>query len=151
MSITTNNRTEFQSKKGFTLVEVLVFISILSLFFITAAASVSLYLSHLKNNEYRILATHYAQELTEWLRLEKESNWSTFVDNVESTSHFQYLSWSNDNGKMGNPSIFQRDATFTTELAGGKVVRVIVKTKVSWNYGGNSYTVLIPTVFSIWE
>jgi len=69
--------------KGFTLIEILIFTSIVSVFFITAAAVSAFSLSIMRTNENRIYATHYAEEVSEWLLNEKDaSDWPTFSGRV---------------------------------------------------------------------
>src|SRR3989339_1719338 len=66
-------------KKSFSLVEVLVFITVLGLFF-TAAMSVTTFnLQSMKVQEHKILATRFAEEGVEWVKDEKETDWSTFI------------------------------------------------------------------------
>lgn len=65
-----------QLKKGFSLIEVIIFTSILSIIFV-AAASVMTYT--MKQNSVQIdklFATHYTEELSEWLKGERELGWS---------------------------------------------------------------------------
>ena len=142
-------------QRGFTLIEVLIFATVLSIFFIIAAASINASLNRLKNDEYKILATHYAQELSEWLKFEKEADWNDFIDNIGTTSpvtkSFHDLSWSNNNEPMGDPPIFTREATFTEESIGGRIVRVNVRIKVYWRHNGNVHNVSLSTILSVWE
>ena len=67
-------------KKSFTLIEVLIFVTILSLFFVVASAVTITSLQNLKVQEHKILATRYAEELLEWLRGEKEVDWNKFIN-----------------------------------------------------------------------
>jgi prepilin-type N-terminal cleavage/methylation domain len=60
-------------KKSFTLIEVLIFVTILSLFFVAAAAVTIVSLRNLKVQEHKILATRYAEELLELAKREKRS------------------------------------------------------------------------------
>ncbi len=62
-------------KKSFSLIEVLIFVTILTLFFIVAAAVIITSLRDMKISEHKILATRYAEELMEWLRSDKEVDW----------------------------------------------------------------------------
>jgi len=73
------NKTNLK-KSGFTLIEILIVVSILTVFF-TAAISVAIInLQNLKSSENKILATRYGEELIEWLRGEKEADWEDFID-----------------------------------------------------------------------
>lgn len=65
-----------QLKSGFSLIEVIIFTSILSIIFV-AAASIMTYT--MKQNSVQIdklYSTHYNDELNEWLKGEREASWS---------------------------------------------------------------------------
>lgn len=68
-----------QLKQSFSLIEVIIFTSILSILFV-AAASVMTYT--MKQNSVQIdklYATHYNDELNEWIRGERELGWNQFA------------------------------------------------------------------------
>lgn len=65
--------------EGFSLIEVLIFVTIFSLFFIIAIASLTSSLRDMKINEHKILAVKYAEELIEWIKAEKEIDWNQFI------------------------------------------------------------------------
>ena len=68
-----------QHSGGFTLVEVLVFITILSGVFVTTLAIATQALRVSKTAEHRTLATHYADELSEWMLSESEEDWDALA------------------------------------------------------------------------
>lgn len=70
--------------KGFSLIEILIFVTVTSIFFVTAIAIATASLRNMKINEHKILATKYEEELYEWLTSEKEIAWKDFPpDNIE--------------------------------------------------------------------
>lgn len=79
-----NRMKQIQKKQknnndGFSIIEILVFVAIISFLFIALTATVTSALRRMGTAEHRVYATHYAEELQEWLRAEKESDWNTFV------------------------------------------------------------------------
>lgn len=149
-------------KKSFSLIEVLIFISILSLFFATAAAVVTISLRNMKINEHKILATRYAEELLEWLRGEKEEDWTMFVSlrtdaaetrtycfNSQLTSNWPAVS--NCQSYYGisgiNPVIYKRSASLKRN--GENQVDVLIT--VDWQEAGVNYSVPIKSTFTLWE
>lgn len=66
-------------KSGFTLIEVLIATSIMSIVFTTIASVVAISLRNTSINTRRIIGTHMADELQEWLRGEKDDDWETYV------------------------------------------------------------------------
>jgi len=153
------DKTKKNSRKSFSLVEVLVFTSILSLFFVTAAAVVTESLRNMKINEHKILATRYAEELLEWLRSKKEADWDKFVEkgsvdpgtvycfNAILTDDWPQAGKCSPENKLDN--IFTREVTLKNE--GAPVNYVQISILVSWEDTGNSYQVPIKTVFTLWE
>lgn len=147
----------FSHKKSFTLIEVLIFVTIVSLFFVTASAVAVVALQNSKSSEHKILATKYAEELIEWLRSESESGWAEFTDSNHTASCgsmnkcFASLDWtSGECGATCNTkiaSLFTRAAGF--QLVGDSQVNATVN--LSWNELGKSYTVTIKTLFSLLE
>ncbi len=144
---------------GFSLVEVLVFVTILSIFFVVAATITTASLRNMKINEHKILATRYGEELLEWLRGEKEADWNNFV-NRSSINGTTYCfpnspinNWPTTTGNCSsfnglNPSIYKRELTLST-ATGGNQVNIFIN--VSWQEGSDTYSVPINTVFTIWE
>ena len=62
-------------QNSFTLIEVLIFVTILSVFFILAMSAVTVSLRTLTFNEHKIKANHYSRQLEDWLRAQREINW----------------------------------------------------------------------------
>ena len=142
---------------GFTLVEVLIFVTIITLFFISAVAIVNLSLLNMKNSEYRILATHGAQQLKEWLDSERNEDWNEFTNNINFGSQdkvtrcFPSFEW-NGNCDAKLDSIFIRTVDFSKrETKGDEITVINALIKVSWSLGNNNYKITIPTTFSLWE
>lgn len=141
---------------GFSLVEILVFILILGLFFVVVIAITAVSLRNMKINEHKILATRYAEELLEWLRGQKEIDWNNFVNNYSNNTYCfpnsPITGWSSpDNCSTYtglNPPIYKRELTLSTS---GRGTQVNASITVSWQELGNTYQVSINTVFSIWE
>ena len=142
--------------QSFSLVEVLVFISILSLFFVLATYITIASLRNMKISEHKILATRYAEELLEWVRGQKETDWNNFVNNYSNNTYCFPFSPINTWPPSGscvsynglNPPIYKRELTLSTSNNG---FQVNVFINVSWQELGNTYTVPINTVFSMWE
>jgi len=155
------------NKKSFTLIEVLIFVTILSLFFVVAAAVTIASLRNLKIQEHKILATRYAEELLEWLRGEKEENWGgelynisnpvdSFTEKVsqwgsDQTICFNSLDWNNTSPcNYSLDQFFKRSASFTWN-PGNYIYQVNVAILVEWQELGQTYQIPINTVFTVWE
>lgn len=163
-----------EQKTGFTLVEVLIFVTILSLFFTVAASVLTVSLRASKLNEHKIFAKHYADELYEWLSSEKEQNWggyttdaylSTFTYRASlSTGEYCFSSspitdWSSpittlDDCPYSLRGLFRRYVILTPVTTSGTntyIDNVKVEIKVEWSELGKTYSVPLKSTFSIWE
>lgn len=160
--------------KGFSLVEVLIFVTIFSLFFIIAATVITTTLRITKENQNKIKATHLAEELKEWLTSEKEINWggneyvSTVTSFTEQTtqSHatLPYTDFCFNDSPIPmwpNPGVsgcymtldgqFRRIATFSATPVGGYIKQVNAKIEVEWLEGAILKKVPVSVEFSVWE
>lgn len=145
-------------KIGFTLVEVLVFISIFSLFFIAASSISLIILSNLKTQEHKILAAKYAQDLLEWLKSEKEADWLNFISKSSLTgkeycfASTNIVNWPNEGSCLNfdglNPPIYKRNLKLTKN---NEETSVTVEITISWFENNKLYEIPTKTIFSIWE
>ncbi len=167
MSYRHNRRRNFLlNNKGFSLIEVLVFLTILSLVFITAAVVSTISIKNSKSAENRILATRYGEELMDWLRGQKEAGWAAFLSqygldtnpNTDRVYCFDtepvtqtgtsgvcagYLIITN-----GPTTIFKRQVTLRYD---NSLNRVNVQVNSLWNEAGNSLSVPVNSIFAPFE
>ncbi len=148
--------------RSFTLVEVIIFIGILAIFFVTSAAIVTYSVQSMTKNEHKLIATQYAQNLMAWLRAQKESDWTTFAG-YGSTTGITYC-FNEDSiplinpwtipcaasafGPSGSPAIYNRTATLTTDNA--TPTRVDVDIEVSWTETGGPVHIPLQGSFTLW-
>jgi type II secretory pathway pseudopilin PulG len=140
-----------KKKQGFSLIELLIFTTILSLVFISVSTIITASLANLKKQEHKILATHFAEELLEWLRAEKEADWNSFV-NKNGTYCFNANpipnSWpfSIPCSDFDLNSIFKREAQLSSSTS-QKNITITVK----WLETNGENRVTIKAVFNPWE
>lgn len=132
-----------QIKKSFTLIEVLVFVTIISLVFVTSLAVATFALRTMMFNQHKIIATHYAEEGMEWIKSEKEADWNAFKT-LDTSGGWGtvYCITTPDTAKqgncdgsyhLGNPNIFLREMALTNK--GTPVNQVDVTIRVYWPEG----------------
>lgn len=136
---------------GFTLVEVLVFITILSGVFVTTLAIATQALRVSKTAEHRTLAAHYADELSEWMLSESEEDWDSFITNRVPTATSTYCfnqepigSWPSTSGACTAytlNTIYKRDVILTKTAIGSGQYQVQADITVTWTEGSNTFTV----------
>ncbi len=144
-------------KKAFSLVEVLVFVTVLSLFFVAAMAVTTYSLRTMKSNQYKILAAHYAEEGLEWLRGQKEDDWSIFTTRDTAMGTTTYCISSLDFASpgecgttyaLGTPALFKREVILDNEPDSSNPDQVNITVSVDW-VGGD--TITLKTIFKLLE
>lgn len=143
---------------GFSLVEVLVALSILVVFLVAAMTVTTYFLKTTKSAEYKILASHYGEEGAEWTGTEKEADWSVFINRDFSagggtTYCLNTLDWSNANScggyALGSPAFFKRELLI--QKIGSPVSQVNAIITVSWIESNGIKSVVIKNVYTIAE
>jgi Tfp pilus assembly protein PilV len=150
------------SQKGLSLLEVLAFVTILSLIFLSIAYSTGQSIKRTKFNEQKLIATRLAEELEEWIRGEKEADWSTFYSTYAGAVGKTYcfddsvydnnndISWPSEgtcNNVYGLRGTYLREVTLTQSLS--SQVQVVID--VSWKDAQNTFNVPITTILTQWE
>ena len=135
-------------KKSFSLIEVLVFVTVLGLFFVAALTVTTFNLKNMKIQEHKILATRYAEEAVEWLKQEKEDDWTVFIahGSAGGTTYCLNSSLSWTSGSCADYSlgtIFKRELVIKN--SGDAVITV------SWQDMGTVLSVPIKTTFKLLE
>lgn len=120
---------------------------------------VSLTVVSIRNTSFsknKTLAGRYAQEATEWLRSERDTDFNKFEDNVQTSPRcFPNLNWSGrvgtclDADKIAGTPLF-RDVTFSTNLVSGKTV-IQADIRVYWDDAQGAHEVRSATSFSDWR
>lgn len=151
-------------QRGFTLLEVMIFTTILSVVLVSAAAFTTRLIYNLRINEHKILANVYSSELLEWLSSQREANFNTLLNassttgsnycvnlNLTLTTAFSALptgNCANFNGITGRqPSIFKREMTLVRNAASNQVTATI---RVSWQEGTATYSDEIQAIYTSW-
>lgn len=166
------NTTSHQD--GFSLIEVMIFIIILSMVLIVALSYVVNLLRTMNANKHRVIATYYADELREWLRSEKETDWDAFA--AKATGQIYCfnadlpLQASLDDMKLAGtyppsatgcgaftgvaghlPTIFKREVTLTKDPNTIPPTHVDATITVYWMEQNVQYSVPIKTSYTLWE
>jgi prepilin-type N-terminal cleavage/methylation domain-containing protein len=138
---------KYKKESGFTLIEVLIVITILIVFFVAAMSVAVVNLKNLDSSRNKILGTRYAEELLEWLRGEKETSWEDFIKDKDGIWCFnsEPPNWNRHRACAEQEKIngfFTREANLTP---GSNTVSVDIK--VSWYEGANKIEVPLLTHF----
>jgi hypothetical protein len=145
-----------KNEKGQSLFEV-----VLALGVITAicVGIVSLAVSAIRNASFsknKTLAGRYAQEVTEWLRSERDTDFNIFEDNIITSPRcFPSLNWTGRVGSCGESDNIAgtplfRVIEFTTNTISGKTV-IDASVRVYWDDAQGAHEVRSTTSFSDWR
>lgn len=153
-----------KSKKGFTLLEVMIFTTILSMVLVSAAAFTTRLVYNLRINEHKVYANIAASELLEWVTSERESDWNTIYNAASDAPGSRYCINSNlglqtsitsftagatcnFNGITGrDPQIFKRELI----LVRNGINQVTATVRVTWLEGNTTYTDEIQAIYTSW-
>ena len=142
--------------KGFTLIEVLIATSIISVVFTTLVSIVATSLRDTTTNTKRIIGTHMSDALQEWIRSERDSDWDTFTTktgkwcfNDEAVAAWPAMTIANNDAcpyfTGSNNFAYKRIATITQD---GDVYKS--KIEFFWQDVNNTNTVTNETYYSQW-
>lgn len=148
-------------KSGFTLIEIIIFVSVLSVFFIMVFQMSTASLATLKTNERRLYATRYAEEILEWLSAEKEGDWeATFLPKAVSATPTIYCfnaaltTWPT----AGTCPSYALNGLFKREVALSRQAnttpgdyQVTAVVTVSWQQGSGAMSVPVTTIYNRYE
>jgi len=154
------------TQSGFSIIEVIVFASMLSIVLVAAVGYTVRLVFTMTHNRHKLFATHYAEETQEWLNGERESDWQQFQDystvagktyclndplELSTTLASLPTSPCGYTGIVGtNPEIYRRTLFLQKDRA-GTATRISATVQVSWRDEGVVYTEELDTVYSVWE
>ncbi len=144
------------NKKSFSLIEVLVFTAVLGLFFVAAISVATFNFKNMKIQEHKILATRYAEEAVEWVKQEKEDDWTEFITHGTLSGRpycFNSINWDSPSppacDDYGLNNIYKRELLIKNSH--NPVDQVDVTITVSWQDMGTNLSVQIKSVFKLLE
>lgn len=147
-----------KNRNGSSLLEVVIFIGIVSLFFVAIAYSTTSALQRTETSKSRILATRHSEALEQWIRGEKEENWVTFLaqSSQEGTTYCfngDLVDWPVTSGSCASDAydldnLYKREATLTTSID-SSTVTVTINTE--WRDRGNVFNVDLTTVLARYD
>lgn len=141
------------NKLGQSLFEVVFALAITALIL---TGVVSLSAMTIRNSDYsknNALATKYAQEAVEWLRGQRDTDWTTFYTHSGTTPVVTCLgtspitSWGGSCTISG--TVFSRSVTLTTDSANLDIIEAMIT--VSWTDGNGEHRVTSTTRFTHWN
>ncbi len=142
-------------ESGQSLFEVVIALAISALIVMALVSLVSNSIQNANFSKNKTLASNYAQEVTEWLRRERDTDITTFGTNVLTpTWCFQSLSWNKpfpceeEDTIAGTP--FLRQASFLINTIAGKTI-IEASIIVSWVDSQGVHEARSATNFSDWR
>ncbi|MBP6994175.1 prepilin-type N-terminal cleavage/methylation domain-containing protein [Candidatus Woesebacteria bacterium] len=155
--------------QGFTLIEVVVFVAIASIIFVTIVSFSINVIRQSLISQHKLYATRYADELAEWLRVQKELSWQDFYTKSQAPPTPNKVYCANDqlglttdlNSGLAigdcvdydgirsslEPQIYKRSIAFSAQPDNQKSVKGTVL--VEWQEAnGTLYSVQVETLFA---
>lgn len=78
------------TSNGFTMIEMLIFVSVTSMVFIVMLGVINYATINIKQSQYKVVATHFGEELLEWFRYQRDKNGFAFVYDLSSAQGKTY-------------------------------------------------------------
>ncbi|QQS43577.1 hypothetical protein IPM65_05505 [Candidatus Roizmanbacteria bacterium] len=155
-----------KQKEAFSLIEVIVFMTLVSIVLISAVGFTMRLVHNMSYNQHKLYATHYVQDLKEWLDGEREADWQAF-QSYSSQAGTTYcannaLAITDTLASLStgtcpftgvgtqDPRVFRRTLILTKDVA-GTATRVTALLEVAWMEDGVQQTESITTVYSLWQ
>ncbi len=139
-------------KRGQSLFEVVIAIGVISAVLIALIGLIVTTQRNTNVSKSNFESIKYAQELTEWLRGQRDTSWITFYNNTAVTTQcFNALTWGN--GGTCNESTetldtqFYREANFTRVNANHIEVEIVVR----WRDAQGDHSAKTTTVLTNWK
>lgn len=165
-------KKKITGKNGFSIVEVIIATSILSVVLVAAAQAAGTAVQNTTVEEHKIYAANFAQEAVDWLNVQREIDWATFRNNSTHTGANYCLNEDIGQQNLADvldplpcasavidgatipaniPRIFDRRLSLTSVGAAAQATRVNVVVTVTWTEFGRTYTVPVRTSYTIHE
>ena len=148
----------YKYSNGQSLFEVVVALAISTLVVIAVVSLAALSIRNTDFSKNKTLASKYAQEATEWLRGQRDSDFEVFYSNTipsPRTWCFKTLDF-NQAGVCGASSmigetVFYREVEFTNGLTSGGQTSIRARVSVYWTDAQGSHEVINSTDFTDWR
>ncbi len=150
--------------KGFSLLELLIFVMILNIVFVAAISLVVNSMYRMRINVHKARAVFYAEELKEWLNGEREADWAglqsragrTYCVNDQLNLHATFDDFTTGNCPFtgigtNSPRIYRRRLI----LSPPSLSQISARIEVSWyeaspNGTDQQYDEILETVYTTW-
>ncbi|GIW63091.1 MAG: hypothetical protein KatS3mg090_0917 [Patescibacteria group bacterium] len=149
------NQKTVTNKSGFSLIEILVFIMLISLVLITSTALTITAIRNTKNNQYRVLAQYYAESLENWITSQRLQSWTDFKSKTSSAgTTYCFNSTTIDNWPTtGACSSYSLDNKYKREakLTLNNNDQITAEITVNWKGISGNDVVMIKRIYSRYE
>jgi len=148
---------------GFSILEVMIFASITAVILVAAVGYTVQLVVTMQKNIHSIIATHYVEEVKDWLDGEREDNWQIFQDQASNAGTVYCLNTelSLDTtfpliaGACASdgltPSIYQRTLTLTKDTPDTETATSVASIiQVSWRDQGVDYVERLDSTYTVW-
>lgn len=139
---------------GQSLLEVVVAVGISALILVAVASLAAGSVRTSSYNRNNAIATKYAQEALEWLRTQRDEDWSDFINNIVSGGCSGSFSWGGD---CTIDPVFNRSASFLCSASSVEMPcnasadTVDVTVSVTWTDAQGIHEVRSATKFTNWR
>lgn len=153
-----NSKAHWRFEKGQSLFEVVVALAISTLVIIAVVSLAALSIRNTDFSKNKVLASKYAQDATEWLRGQRDTDFEAFYANTIPSPRTWCLKTLNLNqsgacgaSSMIGETVFYREVEFTNGLTSNGQTLVSARVRVYWVDAQGSHEVINSTDFTDWR
>lgn len=140
-----------KSQRGQTLLELLVVLFVVGLIITGVVSVVTVSVRNARFSRDQAQASRFAQEAMEWVRQERDSDWTVFSSHIRTTYCMSTLSWNTATPCSASNiipnTVFLRNVTLSTVDANTISVEVVV----AWTDSAGTHQSRLSTYLTHWK
>ena len=144
------NNLQFSKQSGQTLVELVVVLAIVGMIVTGIVSITAISVRNARFTKDQASASRYTQEAMEWIRQQRDTNWSTFSARSGRTYCMNFLYWDITNPCTGSQVVPNTTYIRTATLITLDASSIQVEVEVSWTDARGSHQSRMSTILTSW-
>lgn len=139
---------------GQTLIELLVTLGIATIFIVTLISLSTGSLANINFSKSQSDGNRYAREALEWLRSQRDNDWTTFSGKASSggtTWCLSTLAWPGGSGSCGTTKVPNTNFIRQTTLTSAGASKITVAVSVTWTDSHGDHNAQLNSILTKWE
>lgn len=141
-------------QRGQTLIELLVTLGVATIFIVTLISLSTGALGNTNFSRAQSDGNRYGREALEWLRGQRDSDWTTFASKSSGSGTTWCLStlvWPGSSGSCGSTKIPNTNFTRETTLTTNSATKITIVINVTWTDGKGTHNAQLNSILTKWK